>query len=344
MPRSTAVTTSTVYENKKKRAQEIYKKVVEIRVNEGLSYSAIARKLEITKTSVYRHLAWWKKGVPVEGIKPNCRPQKVTPQLRQTLGQLVARSDVPTSNTLAKTISAKTGTPITSRTVCRHLSNYMGYQSSVPRAVPLLTSLQQQKRVEWCLQHRDFNWDNVWFSDETYIEVNYKCTPVWHKSGKRPTFQKPKFSAKIMCWGAVSTRLKSKLAVVEGTMTSFRYVDTLKTYLVGKKSESDINKMIFQQDNASCHTAKHTRAFFSEVGLTVLPWPANSPDLNPIENIWSVLKQRVEKHAVKTKDDLIRVVKAEWSSLDMDLIRRTIYSMKNRIEQVHSRGGLKCDY
>ena len=102
--------------------------------------------------------------------------------------------------------------------------------------------------------------------------------------------------------------------------------------------------MVFQQDNASSHTAKHMLAFFSEVGLTVLPWPANSPYLNPIENIWSVLKQRVEKHAVKTKDDLIRVVKEEWSGLEMNLIRKTIYSMKNRIEQVISREGIKCDY
>ena len=102
--------------------------------------------------------------------------------------------------------------------------------------------------------------------------------------------------------------------------------------------------MIFQQDNASCHTAKHTRAFFSEVGLTVLPWPANSPDLNPIENIWSVLKQRVEKHSVKTKEDLIKAVKEEWCSLEKNLVRKTINSMKNRIDQVISRGGLKCDY
>lgn len=258
MPRSTVAAITTVYENKKKRAQEIYKKVVELRVNEGLSYSAIARKLEITKTSVYRHLDSWRKGVPVEETKPAGRPQKITPQLRQTLGQLVARSDVPTSKALARDISAKTGTPITPRAVRMHLSNHMGYKSSIPRPVPFLTPLQQEKRVEWCLQHRDFNWDNVWFSDETYIEVNSKVTPVWHKSGKKPTFQKPKFSAKIMIWGAVSARLKSKLAIVEGTMTSIRYVDTLKKHLIHKKSESDIKRMVFQQDNASCHTARHT--------------------------------------------------------------------------------------
>ena len=77
--------------------------------------------------------------------------------------------------------------------------------------------------------------------------------------------------------------------------------------------------MVFQQDNASSHTARLTRAFFCEMGLTVLPWPANSPDLNPIENIWSVLKQYVEKRSVKTKNELIKVIEEEWNKLDMNL-------------------------
>ena len=65
--------------------------------------------------------------------------------------------------------------------------------------------------------------------------------------------------------------------------------------------------------------------------------------LGPNENIWSVLKQDVEKREVK-KEYLMRVVEEEWNRLDMNLVRKTIGSMKNRIEQVISRGGLKCDY
>jgi transposase len=181
MPKFTGTTSSTAYENNKNRTQEIYKKVVELRINESLTYSAIARKLEISKTAVYRHLSKWKRGVPVDEIKPQGRPRKVTPPFRQTLGQLIAKQDVPTSKSISKALSAKSGMEISARTVRRHLSNYMGYQSSVPRAVPFLTSLHKKKRVEWCLQHRDFNWDNVWFSDETYIEVTIRS----HRCGTK---------------------------------------------------------------------------------------------------------------------------------------------------------------
>jgi len=57
-----------------------------------------------------------------------------------------------------------------------------------------------------------------------------------------------------------------------------------------------------------------------------------------------VLKQNVEKHEIKTKDELIRVVEKEWNRLDMNLVRKRISWMKNRIEQVIYRDGLKCDY
>jgi transposase len=148
MKRSTTIPSSTVYENKKKQMQKIYEHVIEISENEKLSHNAIAHKLKIAKSTVQRHLARWKRGIPVEDIKPNCRPQKVTPKLRQALGRLVSRNDVPTSKILAKNISAQSRTTIAPRTVRRHLSNYMGYKSSIPRAVPLLTPSQLNIKKE----------------------------------------------------------------------------------------------------------------------------------------------------------------------------------------------------
>jgi transposase len=106
----------------------------------------------------------------------------------------------------------------------------------------------------------------------------------------------------------------------------------------------DAQKAVFQQDNASCHTAKLTKAFFHSKDLTVLPWPANSPDLNPIENIWAILKQNVERRIVRNKEELVNVAEEEWSNIDQDLIRKTIHSMPKRISQVLERGGKKCDY
>jgi len=343
MPNTITPLTRRAYETQKRNTEELYRQIVELHNNENLSCRAIAERLQVGKSTVSRHLVSYRNSVPVEEIRPYCRPPKISPQLRSTIGQLVSRQDVPTSGSLATGILNASGTSVTPRTVRRHLVS-MNYKNSVPKTVPKLTPVQQQNRVDWCMQHRHFCWDNVWFSDETYIEVNHTVTPVWHKSGERPTVAKPKFRAKIMCWGAVSMRIKSKIAVIEGTMTAQRYVDVLQGYLLDGKSKSTLKKMVFQQDGASCHTAKLTQEFLSSKGLTVLPWPANSPDLNPIENMWAILKQNVEKRAVTTKPQLINVVEEEWEHLDIELVRKTIESMKKRIEQVLEKRGGKCDY
>ena len=101
---------------------------------------------------------------------------------------------------------------------------------------------------------------------------------------------------------------------------------------------------VFQQENASCHTSKLSKQFFAEQNVQILDWPANSPDLNPIENIWGILKERVRKRTPKTKEELQRIALEEWAAIPQNVIRKTIKSFPKRCDQVVTRGGEKCDY
>ena len=84
----------------------------------------------------------------------------------------------------------------------------------------------------------------------------------------------------------------------------------------------------------------------------MIDWPSNSPDLNPIENLWAILKKKVEKRVgvwliekkKLTIDEFQAIIRQEWESLDRDLYLRLSRSMKNRIDQVIEREGKKCDY
>jgi transposase len=343
MPKVSWIKRRLDYGERKRDTEDSYTKIVEMHTTSGLSCRAIAAKLDIGKSTVSRYLAHWKAATPLKDIRPRGLTPKITPQTRSVLGQIIARLDVPTSRSVSKALLISNGVAISPRTVRRHL-DAIGYRSSVPRAIPLLTDPQLQNRIRWCIEHQEFSWDSVWFSDETYIEINRASTPVWHKKGDRPTVSKPKFSAKIMCWAAISMRFKTKLAVVPGTMTAMKYVETVDQYLLRGKSRTALKNMVFQQDGASCHTAKLTKTFFLAKGIRILPWPANSPDLSPIENMWSVLKQKVECRAVKSAGDLATVAQEEWNKIDMEIIKRTIDTMGERVSQVINRDGLKCDY
>ena len=68
--------------------------------------------------------------------------------------------------------------------------------------------------------------------------------------------------------------------------------------------------LIFQQDLAPAHTARSTKTWFDAHAITVLDWPANSPDLNPIENLWGILKRKMRGTRPNNKEELTASIKA----------------------------------
>ncbi len=110
-----------------------------------------------------------------------------------------------------------------------------------------------------------------------------------------------------MIRGAMSSAGVGPLCFMKTNVTAPVYQDILKHFMLPSADqlfkEADF---IFQQDLAPAHTAKSTKSWLNDHGVGVLDWPANSPDLNPIENLWGI---------VKMKDQLKATVKETWASL-----------------------------
>ncbi len=84
---------------------------------------------------------------------------------------------------------------------------------------------------------------------------------------------------------------------------------------------------IFQQDLAPAHTAKGTKSWFNDHGVTVLDWPANSPDLNPIENLWGIVKRKMRDTRPNNADELKATVKETWASIPPQQCHKLITSI-----------------
>jgi transposase len=127
-------------------------------------------------------------------------------------------------------------------------------------------------------------------------------------------------------------------------MSTNRYTDMLSAHFVPRARALFGNDYVFAQDNAPCHKSKAAMDFFREKQVELLPWPAGSPDLNPIENMWAILKENVAKRFPKTKEQLEAIAKDEWEKIPQETVRRTVMSIPTRISQVLEREGGKCDY
>jgi hypothetical protein len=186
------------------------------------------------------------------------------------------------------------------------------------------------------------------FSDETMIELTQQRVQYVRRSAGESvrachTDPRSAFPLKVMIWGCFSIRGLSSLKVITGSMDSDMYIKTLRTHLFPQAAQwFPCGDWVFQQDNASCHTSKRTMQYLQARNVDIMAWPANSADLNPIENLWALLKRRLHSMGAHSKQELLTHIslisldKSYWDPICQSLV----HSMPHRVAAViRSRGG-----
>lgn len=261
-------------------------------------------------STAYKKTKKLREGLSLKRKPGSGRPRIFTSQDKQRLAKLVHRDDMKSSSDL-KIEMESLGTPnVTSRTIRNYLHR-AGFKNLTPSFKPLLTQAHKQKRMEWCQKHIRTRWHNWIFTDESRFQLYTNKVGRWCK--QRPSIGKPKLGPAIMVWGGISSKGKTDLQIIKGTIDSAKYQQILAT------AQPSIQKLfpkgsIFQQDGASCHTSKSTKLWFGRSKWKVSDWPAQSPDLNPIKNVWGLMKKEVEKKRPTNIAQLLRKFGITWPS------------------------------
>ncbi len=191
-------------------------------------------------------------------------------------------------------------------------------------------------------------WSKVLFSDESKFCISFgnQGPRVWRKGGEAhsPSCLKSsvKFPQSVMIWGAMSSAGFVFLKI-NVTATVYQYI--LEQFMLPSADQlfKDAD-FIFQQDLAPAHTAKSTKSWLNDHGVGVLDWPANSPDLIPIENLWGIVKRKMRNKRPKNADELKATVKETWAPIPPQQSHKLITSMPCRIEPVIKAKGAPTKY
>jgi len=182
--------------------------------------------------------------------------------------------------------------------VKKTLSKYLheqGFYSRVGVRKPFVSEKNRIKRLTWARERREWldEWESVIWSNESKFEL-------FRGNGKRLVWRQPheKYDVNcliptvksgqqgVMVWGCFTKYNLGPLVKLDGKVTAVVYIDILKNYLLPFLDDlDDQENYLFQEDNAPIHTARIVKSWKEENEVDSIPWPAQSPDLNPIENL-----------------------------------------------------------
>ncbi|GMF55550.1 unnamed protein product [Phytophthora fragariaefolia] len=209
-----------------------------------------------------------------------------------------------------------------------------------------LSAEDKRAREAWAwemLMNKDpvMSLDTFIFSDEKKWNLDgADGFQTYWRDLRRPSRQTKRRQAgggSVMVWDGFSAAGKTELAVLHGKQNSDDYVYTLSAFMLPCGTD-----FMFQQNGASIHRSKRTQEFLVEQEVRVLPWPARSPDLNPIENLWSIMNRHVDANGrqFSSVSELTVALYEAWYAIDMSVLQSLIESMPRRCKECIKKHGV----
>jgi len=215
------------------------------------------------------------------------------------------------------------------------------------RKKPLLLQHHKDARLEFARNHRDWveEWKTVVFSDEKKFNLDGPDGFQYYfhdlRMEERVLGRRHSRAGSVMVWAAISSRGEVGLEILEGIQTAQRYLDLLQRQVNNIVALFPDEQWTFQHDNAPIHTARIVNTWMNNNNINVLEWPALSPDLNIIENLWGWMTKQVygEGRQFNTREELTLAIRTTWEAIPINLLVNLFNSLPHRMLVVNEKRG-----
>ncbi|GFV38331.1 transposable element Tcb2 transposase [Trichonephila clavipes] len=314
------------------------------KIEEGRKITDVAREFDIAHSVVSRMWKSFKTTGMCSRRPGGGHVRSTTPAEDRYIVLSAKRNRRTTAQQVTNQFLAASGKQISRKTLARRLRGLGLYARRFVVCVPL-TRQHRTARLQWCCEHHNWteqDWACVLFSEESRFILSSDCRRqlIWRESGTayRPENiqEKDRYPAcSIMMWAGIMINGHTRLQMVaNGTMTGQRYIDEV-LLPHGRLFRGAVgDKFVFMDDYATCHRTLAVQDCLNSEGVQRLLWPACSPDVNPIENVWDALGRQVAgRNCPPTnKNTLIRALTEEWDKLPQQLLDNAVQSMVRRVE------------
>lgn len=321
--------------------------------NEGLSYREIGERFNCSKKKVFNAILHFKNNGTTQELQRKLRPRKTSILDDRLIVRLSKKDPFASSKQIATTLRETLQLNISSRTIRRRLQE-AGLNGRMARKTPKVSTKNLKKRLELAREYANWDmrtWKNILFSDETKVNLVGSDGRCWVRRGINTAFE-PRYTKKcvkfgggnVMVWGCFSWKGVGPICRINGKMDQHQYLKILEEVMEPYAEEHLSVLWKFQQDNDPKHTARIVKQWLRTKSITEMEWPASSPDLNPIENLWAEVKRAVGQRTYSSQNELYQAIEEAWYNIPQRTCQRLIESMPRRLSQVICNKGHPTKY
>jgi transposase len=304
-----------------------------------LGIGSIAKIIQCSKNTVKYWLKKYKVDKDLTNLKKYGRNRCTTQKEDSNILQIGKREKSVNCTFIQNKINKK-GVNISISTITRRLKEH-GAKWNYPIVKTLLEKKHRENRLNWANKVIETDWNKVIFTDESSFHINTEPYKTWNFPHEKKVHMKNNIQIKVNCWGCFSSKGFGMIYCFTENLTSELMCEIYKTALIPSASKffSRSDGWLLQEDNDPKHRSNISKRWKNDNSINMLPWPSYSPDQNPIENVWHILKIKIARKNITTVQGLKSEITKAWNSLPKDLALHLVQSMNKRISNLIERDG-----